>query len=383
MNLNLIFNPKGLTVLSLFVCGLLLPSCGTREPSLKAEKASVRLAETAVGFAHHTFSNTDLRIKESIYPNGPIAAAVVSVSRNNLVVFEKAYGIDGEGKEIKREAIFDVASLTKPLVTASSVAWLVCEGRIDLSEKIAGYTVEECLRHETRLPETIDWKILNDRDLNLGLLTEILVELPPQTTAGYSNAAYVLLGALVEQRVNESLASVAERTIFSTLSMNSTSYLPNKDGVYLLPKSEGPKLMATKGTIIPSAKDQEIGRPYDPLADFMVTSLQKAPAHSGLFSSAKDVSRFAQGLLNPPTDELKCVANLLLDSTTDRQRTLGFYTRADGTLEHTGFTGCMVWFDLESNTTITLLTNQTLSNSSEEWQDLREDVIRLIQRGIN
>lgn len=367
------------SLLLLLVSGTL--GCQKSVGKLIPNKEFIRLNEPVTGFQENTFIYADAQMMQSTFPDGPIQAAVLSIARNNILVFEKAYGRDGEGNPLKRDALFDVASLTKPMATASSVAVLVCRGEIDLAEDLAGYSVEECLTHETKLPQNIEWNRLDDQDLNLEILTEYLLSLPQEPKAGYSNSAYVLLGALVEQRTNRSLADVASKDVFSPLGMNNTNYLPNREGIYLLPESEGPRLLPLVGIVVPSASDQALGRPYDPLADFLVTSLRKAPAHSGLFTSAGDVSRFSQGLLQPPTSELACVAALLLEPT-QTNRTLGFNQRADGSLEQTGFTGCLIWIDPATKTSVSLLTNQTLTHAEPEWLFLKEEIIRIVSRGI-
>ena len=101
------------------------------------------------------------RVIEEAISQGEMPGAVLLVSRGEDIVYRRAYGERQPGEELKPDALFDAASLTKPLVTALSVLMLAQEGKLDLDSPITDYlsleidenpTIRQLLTHHGGLP---------------------------------------------------------------------------------------------------------------------------------------------------------------------------------------------------------------------------------------
>ncbi|MDX1972750.1 MAG: serine hydrolase domain-containing protein, partial [Candidatus Sumerlaeia bacterium] len=322
----------------------------------------ISLPEAPHGIRTGTFRSLSQEVEQHAGPQKPIPFAVIQVARHRTVLFEAAYGPNLTAGNSSREAIFDVASLTKPLATASSVAVLLCDGRATLDDQLDQYTLRQLLTHDTKLPILPDWKKLPSHRWSPELVTELVLTQEPQSTSGYTNTGYTLLGLWVEKSSGTPLDQFAHANVFAPLGMTSTTWRPNAS------------------LTVRTAKDQQPGRPFDPFADY-AQHLGNTPGHSGLFSTVGDVGRFAQSLLNPETPLEKCLAGVLLQPAAPRY-TLGFERREDGTLEHTGYTGCLLWLDPTSGTSLVLLTNQTLTGAEPQWLELKQELIRKMKAGI-
>ena len=145
---------------------------------------------------------------------GNMAGCVVLVGRRAGIVFEKAYGnrsVEPEKEEMTTDTVFDMASLTKPVATATSVMILVERGKLRLDDKVAKFipefaangkedvTVEQLLVHSSGLiPDNpLDdyddgWKSAKPKICDLKLLSK------PGTAFKYSDVNFILLGKIVE-----------------------------------------------------------------------------------------------------------------------------------------------------------------------------------------
>jgi len=313
--------------------------------------------------------------EETQVENGVLAAELI-VSSYNEIIFHQAYGLDGEDRPLEKNMLFDVASLTKPVCTASALLYLDCEGKISIEDRVSDIRIGDVLLHRTYLPKNLDWQKINQPDLQMPDVLNLIEEETAQERMGYSNTGYVLLSTYAESTIEESLEEYLSDHLWKHLGMKDTTFLPDAD------------------RCIPTATDQAQGRPYDPLADFMVTSLDKTPGHSGLFSTAHDLNQFVQALLlfersgnrmqgTPEYENLSnenkllmCWANQMMEET-EWGRSLGFDILASGVFEQTGYTGCMMLLHLESGKSAVLLTNKTL-NDADNYERLQERIMHTI-----
>jgi uncharacterized protein YbbC (DUF1343 family) len=318
------------------------------------------------------FSNIDA-IMNAAVAHGTIPGGVVLVGHNGKVVYRKAYGMRSvePGREAMTvDTIFDLASLTKCIATATSVMKLVQEGKVRLNDPVAMYlpefakngkndiTVRELLTHFSGLTEDLDLKTeWKGRDVAYQMVMDQKPIFPPGSRFLYSDINFETLGFLVEKVSGMSLDGYAAKNIFAPLEMNDTRFLPPAEW---LPR------------IAPTEYDESHrmlrGIVHDPTARRM----GGVAGHAGVFSTADDLAKYAQDILSgfhvltPLTVEKMTTPQQPPTSTT--LRGLGWdidslYSSARGEIfpvgsfGHTGFTGTSIWIDPVTQSYVILLTN--------------------------
>jgi uncharacterized protein YbbC (DUF1343 family)/CubicO group peptidase (beta-lactamase class C family) len=312
-------------------------------------------------------------IVQDAIQKGQIPGAVVLVWHNGQVVYEKAFG--NRALEPRREAmtvdtIFDVASLTKVLGTTTAIMQLVGRGEVRLNDPVAKYipefgqndkediTVRQLLTHYSGLREDLDltqpWQ---GRDTAYRMAFAEKLIFPPGSRFLYSDINFVVLGALVERVSGMPLDEYFEKNIFSPLQMTRTRFLP-------------PASWTTQ--IAPTEFDEQGKMLRAVVHDPTARRMGGVAGHAGLFSTADDLSKFAQPLLNGSS----VLSPLLVEKMTTPQqppvsqslRGFGWdidspfsTNRGDllpiGSFGHTGFTGTSIWIDPTTQTYIIVLTN--------------------------
>ena len=297
-----------------------------------------------------------------------------------------------------RETIFDLASLTKPIVTATSVMLLAAEGRIDLDDPVAkalphfgergkeAVTIRQLLTHTSGLkPWRPFHEALLERERKKG---ERILGTPaakaavlerihqgalvhePDEAAVYGDLDFIVLGELVETVAGQPLDEFAAERIFRPLGMNDTRFIRLGDGAPELPEAQRRRFAATEAC--PWRGRVLWGEVHDPNA----WAMGGVAGHAGLFAPADDVMRFATGVLDAwhgrsdvlPTD---WVRRFLTKNTAPEQTTfaLGWDTPTPGasssgrhfsatSVGHLGFTGTSLWIDLEREAIVVMLTNR-------------------------
>jgi uncharacterized protein YbbC (DUF1343 family)/CubicO group peptidase (beta-lactamase class C family) len=323
------------------------------------------------------FDVLDSIVQEAIRDD-EIPGAVVLVGHDGQVIYRKAFGeraLEPRREPMTVDTIFDLASLTKVIATTTAVMQLVEKGRIRVNEPVAKYipefaengkeeiTVRELLTHHSGLPADLDLSQLYLSQPGQGRETAFhmaYAEKPiyaPGSRFLYSDINFIVLGALVERVSGISLNEYCQKNIFVPLRMAHTRFLPP---VVWLPK------------IAPTQYDEHDkmlrGVVHDPTARRM----GGVAGHAGLFSTADDLAKFAQALLNGGT----ILSALMVEKMTTPQQPPtsqvlhGFgwdidspfsSNRGDllpvGSFGHTGFTGTSLWIDPTTRTYIIVLTN--------------------------
>jgi CubicO group peptidase (beta-lactamase class C family) len=408
-----------------------------------------------------------------------LPGAVVVVGHGGEVVFKKAYGVrklageqgpDGSpapAEPMTEDTIFDVASLTKPLATATAVMQLYEQGKVAFDDPVQMYlpdfnpsndsqrakvTVRMLLTHTSGEVGEVDlgdpWG-LGGADKAEGIhraLTKPL-QLNPGAVVRYSDINFILLGALIEEVTGEPEDVYVQRNVFAPLGMRETRYLPPAKAcgpheirgaaIAWAPEGRGACSAGTWNAellprIAPTALDEESradpGRNPDldhllrgTVHDTTARRMGGVAGHAGVFSTAHDVTIFAQTLLDRlagrPSEFPLARATLELMTTPQQpghtaeqvqaandaaaansltapnypaikgQNLRGFGWDIDtvnstprgvifpvGSFGHTGFTGTSLWMDPGSNTYVTLLTNAIHVRGSTPIQDLRGEV---------
>ena len=323
------------------------------------------------------------RIDEAVdtwIDDGKLPGAVVLVGRGGRIGFARAYGdraVEPEAEPMTRETVFDMASLTKPIATATSVMILRERGAIDLDEPVTTYlpelanrdkgaiTVEMLLRHRAGL---IPDNPLSDYDdgpeAAWRRIAEIDLTSEPGERFRYSDVGFIILGELVERVSGRPLDEFARENLFGPLGMEDTAFRPLERGVD--PQRIAPTTRSDDGFLR--------GSVHDPRA----TALGGVAGHAGLFSTADDLAIYAQTILDGgvgPNGERVLTPETVGamidagDTPEGQRRGLGWdvstgYSSPKGehfgpsSFGHTGFTGTSLWIDPETETFVILLTSR-------------------------
>ena len=225
-----------------------------------------------------------------------LPGAVVLIGRNGQIVFRKSYGdraLEPAPEKMTDDTIFDMASVTKVVATATSVMILVERGQVRLADPVSKYvpefgeagkktiTVEQLLTHRSGLlPDNPESDYLDGKGW------ENIWKLAPMAEAGskfiYSDVNYIVLGELVKRVSGQNLAEFAAANIYKPLGMKDTGFLP--------PAS-------VKARIAPTEQREGRwmrGEVHDPRSYL----LGGIAGHAGLFSTANDLALYCQMMLN-------------------------------------------------------------------------------------
>ncbi|MGB0008456.1 MAG: exo-beta-N-acetylmuramidase NamZ domain-containing protein, partial [Candidatus Sulfotelmatobacter sp.] len=294
------------------------------------------------------------------------------------------------------DTIFDLASLTKVIATTTAVMQLVEEGKVRLNDPMAKYlpefaqngkddvTVRQLLTHYSGLAPDLDLKMpWEGKDTAYRMAFAETPQDPPGSRFSYSDINFIVLGALVERVSGESLDEYCQRHIFLPLKMMHTRFLPPA---------------AWRAKIAPTQYDENEhmlrGVVHDPTARRM----GGVAGHAGLFSTADDLAKFAQALLNggggilsplsvekmtqpeqPPSAPVLRGFGWDIDSpfSSNRGDLLPI-----GSYGHTGFTGTSIWIDPTTQTYIILLTNAVHPRGKGNAIALRSEVATAVAAAL-
>jgi len=349
------------------------------------------------------FPQADAAIRSAIAER-KLPGAVFHLERAGAS-YEQAYGtLDYEAgaAPVTRGTVFDAASLTKVLATAPAILLLAEDGKIDLDARLVDYfpecagggkeaiTIRQLLTHSSGLPSGIPaqpaWHA--DAAAHARACASAVTD-APGTLLRYSDINYILLGQLVTRVAGMPLDEFAHTRIFAPLRMTDTGYLPLRRGVpvaAIAPTQKGapPGTAGAHGDLAPGAMLQ--GVVHDPTARRM----DGVAGSAGVFTSARDVARYARMLLAGGTlDGVRILrpdsVRLLTTAQTPpglARRGLGmdidspYAVRPRGTLYpvgsfgHTGFTGCVLWIDPGSRSFYVLLSNRVYPDDASRVLEL-------------
>ena len=328
--------------------------------------------------------------------------AVVLVARKGKVVYRKAFGAKSlvpHNEPVSIDTIFDVASLTKILATATSVMLLVEEGKLSLTDPVSVYlprfaqngkgtvTVLQLLTHYSGLRPDLD---LNQHweGYETGITRALKEELvaPPGEEFIYSDINYVVLAEVVRQVSGQPLPEFAAERIFGPLGMGHTYFLPPVEVRNRIAPTESRNGEMLQGAV------------HDPTTFRM----GGYAGHAGLFSTVEDTAIYAQMILNlgefegvrilSPLAVLKMTTSQSPEGA-DHWRGIGFDIRSPfsgprgdlfpiGSFGHTGFTGTSLWIDSYSQAFVILFTNRVHPEGGGSITSLRKKVASVVAASI-
>ena len=326
-----------------------------------------------------------------------IPGAVVLVGHDGQVVFRKAYGYRAllPAKEpMTVDTVFDVASLTKVVATTSCMMSLFERGKVNIDDPVTVYlpefqggqsaiTVRQLMTHFSGFRPDLDlepaWsgydtgiqRALQDKPVN-----------PPNAKFVYSDINFILLGEIIRRVSGVPENEYVRQILLDPLGMTDSGYLPSASRRALIAPTE----MQKDGTILR-------GVVHDPTARYM----GGVAGHAGLFSTASDLAKFCQmlldggGLFSPVT--IRKFSSPHTPVNQPVQRGLGWdidspYSgnRGDlfpvGSFGHTGFTGTSIWIDPASRSYVILLANSGHPHLRKAITPLRRQIATIAAAGI-
>ena len=311
-------------------------------------------------------------------------AVVVEVGRMDAPLWSHAVGTlsyEPDAPAATGETIFDLASLTKVVATASLAMRHVHAGRLDLDRGLGDYlsgwaggersgiTIRRLLDHSSGLPAHARfWEQAAGRDGYEQALRALPLEAAPGTRAVYSDVGFILAGFVLEDVAGESLPSQMAR-LGRELALGPLTYLPPPDWRHRTAPTE----------FDPWRSRMLVGEVHDENA----AALGGAAGHAGLFGTAPAVGRFARALLAalagrcPQSDILPRAADFVRRTgVPGSSRALGWDTMlptsscgsrlSPGAIGHTGFTGTSLWIDPHRDLYVVLLSNRVHPTRANE-----------------
>ncbi len=353
---------------------------------------------------------------------GVAPALSAAVFRGGELVHASWHGeIPAPGvRPLRRDDLFDVASLTKVMATASLAAQLVAEGALALDEPVAAQlpgfeaggkdavTLRQLLAHASGLPRWRPYFELAAADATAGaaflppgtrppllslrdafargrglvraaVLAEPL-EAPPGTRALYCDPGFLALGFLLEEVGGAPLSILADRRVFRPLGLTSTFFL---DG--LVPQDAAAR---TAGRAFAPTERCEHRHEVNQGAvnDDNAWAIGGAAGHAGVFSTALEVAALGQAWLDALLGRASIIPGGIANEFARRDdlpgttRALGWDTpsadgsslgtrlgrRGWGAIGHLGFTGTSLWIDRNREVVVTLLTNRVHPSPENE-----------------
>lgn len=335
------------------------------------------------------------RLEEAIAAQAfPGAALVVTDRRQHLLeLYAGRFTYDRHDRAVAADAVYDLASLTKVLVTTPLVMRLYEAGRLDLDQPIssvigefltgdprrARVTFAHLLAHSSGLPAHRKYyEHAKTRDELVEHLFTTPLEADPGTRAEYSDIGFMLLGIAIERVSGVPLDELARRDLFVPLGLNFAF---------------GPLFHVTNVPPTLEAVDFRNRRLDGQVNDENAWVMGGVAGHAGLFGTARDVAAFARHLLNggAPLCEETTLRRFTtrLNVPSGSSRTLGWDTPtppsqsgkyfSPQSFGHLGYTGTSLWIDPERGIAVTLLTNRTFpdnhSQAIKQFRPLIHDAV--------
>lgn len=395
--------PAGYLV-ALLLFALTFPTAAlsiNKAPAFQGTKA------VSAGLSAQKLSQIDGVIEQEIAQHH-LPGAVVLVARNGQVAWRKAYGaraVEPAREPMTKDTIFDLASLTKVVATATSIMILVERGKVRLSDPLSRYipeikgegreriTIELLLTHRAGYAPDFDLKERwTGYDEAIKRLVSEPLRNPPGARFVYSDIGYIALGEVVHRASGLTLDEFARRNIFAPLRMRDTGFRPGpKLRSRIAPTEKRRGQLSYLGdkpqTSDPEADKWLRGEVHDPTSYRM----DGVAGHAGLFSTADDLSIYARMILSGgayrgvrilgPLTVAEMIRPRLV-SEAGWARGLGWdintsfsTNRGDlfplGSFGHTGFTGTGMWIDPATDMFVIFLSNRVHPDGKGDVAPLR------------
>lgn len=358
----------------------------------------------SVGVNTITLSEIDEVVQEAISKD-TTPGAVVLIAKDGKIIKESAYGdaqkydmgvpLDNP-RTMKKQTIFDLASLTKVMGTTQGIMKLVSEGRLSVNDRVAEYipefstngksevTIADLLTHTSGLtPWQPTYFYAKDSEEVLNYINELPLEYETGTDRRYSDFSFMMLGFIIEEISGERLSDYLQENIYNPLKMKDTMFTPSDHLDHKIAATSWGNPFEYKmvddpdfGYYVPEkAEDFDrwrkrtlVGEVNDGNSFYANGGIA---GHAGLFSSARDLAVLGQAMLNGGSyGKVKLYDEEVFNTFITPQRFGQGYgwelnkswymgdEHSEVAFGHTGFTGTQLIFDPTYDLQIIVLTNK-------------------------
>lgn len=336
--------------------------------------------------------------------DGKLPGAVVCVGYRGSIVYLEAFGnreVGDTPSPMTIDTVFDMASITKPVATATSIMKLVEDGRLRLTDKVSNYfpefaqhgkdaiTIQDLLVHQSGLiPDNPLADYLDGPELAWTRICDLELIAPVGEQFKYSDVNFIVLAKLVEKISSQNIHEFSQEKIFLPLGMNETGYTPREELKQRAAPTEkrGGRWMR--------------GEVHDPRA----FELSGIAGHAGLFSTARDMALYAKmmlglGSLDRDGDRVRILSPQSVCAMTTPHRVsygsrgLGWdhqsaYSTNRGDLlsasayGHGGFTGTVLWVDPQLDLFFLFLSNRVHPSGNGNVNGLAGQILNVVASAI-
>ena len=341
----------------------------------RVEGGLPEVTPAAVGMDSGPLQRIDNVVAEGL-GRGGMPGCVVCIGRHGKIAYLKAFGmrqVQPTEVPMTTDTVFDMASITKPVATATSVMLLVERGQVRLRDRVSSHlpefaqsgkeriTIQQLLLHQGGL---IPDNSLKDYDDGPQEALRRVFALKPYVEPGskfvYTDVGFIVLAELVRRKTGQDVHQFSQENIFKPLGMRETGFLPRDE------------LRQRAATTEQREGRWMQGEVHDPRS----YRLGGVAGHAGLFSTARDLAVYAQMMLSRGrVNGRRILSKRTVETMTKRYtvssgvRGLGWdkltgYSSNRGELftqsafGHGGFTGTSLWMDPEQSLFVIFLSNR-------------------------
>ncbi len=287
-------------------------------------------------------------IVEKVFPGGVIGVVRKDGAREVLPFGNFTY--EEDSPPVTEETVYDLASVTKSVPTASLVLRFVEEGRLHLTDKVRaclpdlhndrGATIEDLLRYRVRGVRLSGLKDKTPEEILAHVLAQGFTASAREPE--YTNLPALLLGLIVERVGGDTPDVLAQKYLFEPLKMTRTTFFPSAADC-------APTEIDGRGEVR--------GFPHDESA-YAFAKAGLAAGHAGLFSTAPDILNFLEALLRGDYPYIVHGAEAGLGWQLREPYFMGTHAGVR-TFGKTGFTGTDVVVDIARGIAFVILSNRT------------------------
>jgi CubicO group peptidase (beta-lactamase class C family) len=320
--------------------------------------------------------------------------AELLVARHDELLLHEAWGhleVGPDAQPMRPGTLFDIASITKPVATATSLLILLEQGLVGLEDKVTdvfpefdtpekrGITWRHLMTHTSGLPDWQDFHSAGSgraEALQKLLHTELMH--PTGTVMLYSDLGYLILAELVRRLSSQTLSEFFHRHVAHPLRLRHTAFNPLDAGIEapIAPTQYCPWRQQLLRGVVHDENAYVFGG---------------EGGNAGVFSTAPDLWRFARMILNGgELDGARILSRRTVERMTANHnprkvapRGLGWDIKGEGlgymscgelmrpgTIGHTGFTGTSLWMEPQSGLIVILLTNRVHMSRDKNQPDM-------------
>jgi len=391
------------TFVQLLVCALTgLSLIGLPGPSQGQTPESWQLPRVEpeqLGFDPSRLAQIQSLVEQGI-ADGKMPGCVICFGQAGKIAWLKAYGqkqLEPTPIAMTTDTLFDMASITKPTATATSVMKLLELGKLRLSQPVVDFfpdfaphgkdqiTVRDLLIHQSGLiPDNPIGDYEQGPDIAWQKICQLKLVAPVGKEFKYSDVNFIVLGKLVEQLSGKNVHEFSQEQIFQPLKMCETGYVPAE------------RLRQRAAPTEQRAGSWIQGEVHDPRAYL----LDGIAGHAGLFSTADNMAIYASMLLNEGSMQFDQRPVSVLAPSTIRLMTapnrvssgirgLGWdkqsgYSSNKGDLlssrafGHGGFTGTVLWVDPARDLFFIFLSNRVHPNGKGSVNGLAGQILNVV-----